>query len=433
VADRPVSPLAFERSVLPDGAELVAQPAPTGAASFAVSYLGPAGWAFEPRDRSGLAVLASELAVCGAGRLDRRAVAQLLDRSGGTLGSQCHPECTEVTLWGPLDHFRTLLPLLADAVRRPRFEPGELARVRRQFAERQLRERTQPDRRAEKELLLRMFPPAHPYRETGLGTAASLRSLGRADLTRFHRARQRWGGEVLAYTGPLSAEQFERAWGRAGGLAESSRPRPPVPETTARPRPPSIERIEVPGGSQVEVRIGGPAIARHDPGFAAAFLANEVLGGRSVLSRLFQELRERRGLVYHALSSLEAMSWGGYWSAEAGTEPRSVDTVLSLLDQEVRRLGDASVPAEELDRIRTSSIGSLALELESTADAHELAVEVAYYRLPLDFYLTWPAVLRALSPGEVRDAARRVFDPDRAVRVLAGPLSGAGAPPRAAG
>jgi zinc protease len=423
VAAERASPLRFERSALADGTELVVQPAPAGSASFAVTYLGPSGWAFDPNGREGLSLLATELAVCGGGRRDRREIARLLDRSGGTLGSQCHPECGGLTLWGPAAHLETLLPLLADAVRRPRFDGPELERVRRQLVERQMRERSQPDRAAEKALLRRIFPASHPYRETGIGSSESIARVRREDLRAFHRRRTKEGGAVLAYTGRLPARTFEKAWRAAGGEAEG-----PLPSPTPHVDPPparagSFERIEVAGGSQVEVRIGGPALARHDPEFVPAFLANEVLGGRSVLSRLFQELRERRGLVYHAASSLEAMSWGGYWSAEAGTEPKAAEEVLQLLENELRRIRTVDVPAAELDRIRTSAIGSLALELESTADAHELAVEVAYYRLPVGFYADWPATLKAVRASEIREAAAVLFDPARTTRVLAGPLA----------
>jgi zinc protease len=369
-------------------------------------------------------LLTSELAVAGAGKRDRAEVARVLDRLGATLASQCHPECSELTIWGPRTHWEKLLPLLTEAITVPRFETRELDRVRRQVLERQMRERTQPDRSADKALLRRIFSDRHPYRETGLGRAASVRRLRRADVAAFHSARSREGGSVLAITGLPSIEALGRRWcslvtDRAPGALAT------VPELPALRRPPStIERIEVPGGSQVEIRMGGPAIPRSHPAYPAAYLANEVLGGRATLARLFQELREGRGLVYGTTSELEAMTWGGYWVAEAGTEPKTVDRVCRLMRHELDRIASRDVPTQELDRIRTSAIGSLALELESTADAHELAVDVAYHRLPIDFYETWPTTLRGLTPRQVRDAAQLVFDPARTAIVLAGALGG---------
>jgi zinc protease len=425
------SPLHLERTTLPNGTELVTQPAPPTAASFAVSYLAPAGWAYDPPHREGLSLLVSEVSVSGAGRRGRAEVARMLDRYGATLTSQCHPECSELTLWGPQAHWETLLPLLTDAILTPTFDPREIGRVQRQMLERQLRETTQPDRRAEKVLLQRIFPSGHPYRETGLGTERTVRRLKRADLLRFHRDRQHAGPGVVAVTGLPPDGSFERAWRRLITLeARPSNPAPPIPREGRYPK--AVERIEVPGGSQVEIRLGGPAIARNHPLYPAAFLANEVLGGRATLSRMFQELRERRGLVYNAGSEVEAMTWGGYWMAEAGTEPKNVDRVESILRRLLRTMTEREVPAPELERIRTSAIGSLALELESTSDAHELAIDVAYHHLPTDFYEAWAGALRSLTARDVRDAARAVFDPDRSATVIAGALTPARRPGDAA-
>jgi zinc protease len=424
VPAEPRSPLALARTELPDGTLVVSQPSPAGSPSFAISYLAPSGWAFDPRGAEGLALLTSELGVCGAGRRNRAEIARVLDRLGATLGSQCHPECSELTLWGPRSHWEELLPLLTEAITVPRFEPRELDRVRRQLLERQMRERTQPDRSAEKRLLSRIFADHHPYRETGLGRASAVRRVRRNDVVRFHAARAREGGAVLAVTGLPSLDAFGRRWhalmpeGAPGG--RSGPPTLPSQRTPARP----VDRIEVPGGSQVEIRMGGPGIPRSDPAYPAAYLANDVLGGRGTLSRLFQVLREGRGLVYSASSEVEAMTWGGYWVAEAGTDPKKVDRVCRLMEGELAKIAEREVPTTELDRIRTSAIGSLALELESTADAHELAVDVAYNRLPTDFYATWPETLRALTPRAVREAAEPLFDPARTATVLAGALGG---------
>ena len=422
-ADRIAAPLRMERSTLANGLPLVRQEPPAGAATFAATFFAPAGWAFDRPELAGRAVLVAELLTGGAGRWDRAALARRLDRAAATLTSHCHPEATEVTLWGPEAHLAELLPLLADAVLRPRFDSAEIQRVRRQLLERQMRERTQPDRRAEKELFARIFPAGHPYRETGLGSPASLARLTRAELLRFFEERYRDRGAGLAIScrepiGPLT-RRLEELLGR-GGLPPAP-PGPPLP----RPPPPAPEplRIEVPGGSQVEIRTGGPSIARSDPAYPAAYLANEILGGRSLLSRLFLNLREHRGLVYHAASELEAMRWGGYWTAEAATEPRRVPRVLRLLDRETRALGRSDPTSAELDRVRESAIGSIWIDLENTASAHELAVDIAYHQLPPEYYERWPAVLRAVPARAVREAAAEAMDPDRASTVVAGPLA----------
>ncbi len=94
-----------------------------------------------------------------------------------------------------------------------------------------------------------------------------------------------------------------------------------------------------------------------------------------------------------------------------------------MLQQEVARLRDEPVPRSELTAIRESAIGELPLSLESTSDAHDLAVDVAYNRLPADHWVRWPSVLRAVQPVEVAEAAAVAFPQRGSATVLAGPLS----------
>jgi zinc protease len=416
-------PLRIEYGTAQDGLRVVRQSPPAGAASFSATYIGPAGWGFDPTMRQGVARLTNHVLTSAAGRYGRVELARLLDRSGATLARQCDPESAEVTIWGPAAEWEKLLGILAEVVLRPRFDPSDIARARRQMRERQLREASQPASRAERELLHAIFPAGHPYRETGLGTASSLARLGRSDLDRFHREHYTGGEACLIVTAPARLAAVERAVRRRfDGLRDSPVPSLPVPAVPAAGGAPRF--VNLPGRSQVEVRVGGASISRTAPEYPAAFLANEVLGGRPLLSRLFQRVRERGGLAYHASSELEAMRFGGYWVAEAGTGADRWRRVVPMLEQEVGRLSTERVRPAELEAMCRSVIGEIPLALESTSDAHELAVDVAYHRLPDDFWITWPRRLRAVRPKELRDAAALAFDRRNSMTVVAGPIDG---------
>lgn len=415
-------PLRVEYLDGDDDLRIARQAPPPGAGSFSATYVGPAGWAFDPAGGEGAARLVNQLVTAAAGSHDRVALARLLDRAGATLARSCDPESAEITIWGPADEWEYLLGVLADVVLRPRFDADDIARVRRQAAERRLREMTQPAARAEREFLRTIFPAGHPYRATGTGDARSLARLRREDLARFHRDHYGASGALVVVTTAASAREVGRAVRRrfSGLLPSRGSPlRVPEPRRTGG----GERRVDLTGRSQVEVRVGGPSIARDAPEYPAAFLANELLGGRPLLSRLFQRVREQGGLAYHASSSLEAMRFGGYWVAQAGTGADRWPRVVSMLRDEVRRLGGTDVRRKDLDTIRESAIGEIPLALESTAEAHELAVDVVYHRLPPDFWRTWPARLRAVSPAEVRRAAESALAARSASLVVAGPLA----------
>jgi zinc protease len=413
-------PLRMERTTLPSGLELVLQAPPASARSFSMSYVAPAGWGFESPEVAGLAMVAAKLIVGRPGKRSREELARILDRLGASLTSTVAPESAELTLWGPQDSWSPLLRIFSDAIFRPHFARDELQRALRQLRERQLRQEVQPDLRAEQEFLASMFPGGHPYHSTGVGTPSSAARISLEAIRRFHQLHYPAEGSVLVVTSRLSPTAAKRALAahfRADQLHRDP-PVPPLPVASARsPR----KDVTIKGQSQVAIRIGAPSVARSDPAYPELFLANEVLGGRPLLSRLFQRIREKHGLAYHASSDLEAMRWGGYWEATAGTDPTTRERVVSLMLQEIDRLSSDLIPSTELARIRESTLGTLPLEVDTTASAHELAVEVAYHRLPGDFYRTWPDRLRRLRPRDLRKAAEAGFTSDRAVVVTAGP------------
>lgn len=417
------NPLEMERALLRGGLEVVLQTAPASARSFSLSYVAPAGWAFEPPGVGGIAMAAAKLVVGRPGGRRREEVARMLDRYGATLTSSVAPESAEVTLWGPLDAWDPLVELFADAVLHPHFALEELTRVRRQLRERQLRQRVQPDLRAEQELLAGLYGPGHAYGSTGLGTPRSIARIGLADLRRFHRRHYPVRSGQLVVTSGAPRTRILRSLESRFPSTEPSE-EPPMPRLPLPDGRPARKDIEISGQSQVAVRIGARAVARSDPEYPALFLLNEVLGGRPLLSRLFQRVRERHGWAYHASSELEAMRWGGYWEAVAGTDPGTRERVVRLMLREIGRLATELIPSGELSRIRESAIGSLPLELETTASAHELAVDVAYHHLPGDFYRTWPSQLRGLSSRQLRAAAETGFTADGALVVTAGPPPG---------
>lgn len=365
--------------------------------------------------------MVNHLVATATRRSDRVALARRLDRAGATLSRQTSPESAEVTVWGPAEDGESLLALLAEVVLEPRFDAEDIARLRRQMLERQLRERTQPASRAEYELLRAIFPTGHPYRETGIGDRRSVARLDRNRLAEFHRRHYTSRDAAVIVTGPATLSQVERAVRhRFSPLPEGARLRLALPAVPA--RPPRRVMIHLPGRSQVEVRVGGTSISRSSPEYPGAFLANEALGGRPMLSRLFQRIRERNGLAYHASSQLEALRFSGFWTARAGTGADRWRRVVPMLEAEVARVRASGLPAAELRSVRESAIGEIPLSLESTADAHHLAVDVVYHGLPAEFWAEWPARLRELTPGDVRRASALAFDRTRSATVVVGPI-----------
>ena len=407
---------------LAGGARLVVQPAPAGSRRFAVSYIGPAGSGFDPVGQEGLAQLTAEGLLSGTARSDRAGLFRRLDRRGGALTVSTDPEVVHLKLTGPADEDQPLMELLAEVLDLPRFEPGEVRRIQRELTEAQLRERRIASLRAGVELLRRLFPLGHPYRLSGAGTARSLARIGPSDLRRFHRRQYSGQGAVVVLTHPGPAPVLARRAAQIFDHWPADRPPAPPQIPPVRPAAKRPHLIPLLGQSQVEIRIGAVGPPRGSPLYPACELANQLLGGRPVLSRLFQVIREQEGLAYHASSHLDAFAWGGYWELQAGTSTRNAVRVLRLLESAVQRISNEPPSLEELHRIRESAIGEIPLSMETTATAHEWAVEIGRFGLTEAHLLEWPDRIRSVSPAALTDAWQRGFDPARQVTLVAGPL-----------
>ncbi len=423
VPSPPHDPRTLSRRTLRNGLPVVLQPAPPGSVTMAATWITEGGTARDPPGGEGMSMALAQLLLAGTRSLDKRAFARALDECAGSLGCEPSWEALEVHASGPAGSEARLLGLMAEVVSSPRLDAGELARVIRQQEEALLRQRSQPEERAERALLEAVFPRGHPYRRNPLGKAPLLPTLTRDALEQFHQhyLPTRGGRLVITSPRPLRAlwPLLERTF---GGLELRSGPSPPpsvppVPGATTGP-----VYVPLAGTVQVEVLVGRAVPPRDHPDFPALYLANEILGARPTISRLFQVVRERRGFTYGVGSELECLRWGGLFTAQAGTDLKHRKVVEDLLCRELRRLAEGSLRTRELDAIRESLLGSLPLLWESARQAHGMALTVAYFDLPTDHYWRWPETLRAISPEEVtRVARRRLVGPGPPFVVASGP------------
>jgi zinc protease len=186
-------------------------------------------------------------------------------------------------------------------------------------------------------------------------------------------------------------------------------------------------RIVVPmmNKSQADIAYGFTAIARSDPDFYAFWLMNVAFGQYAIGGRLGDSIRERQGMAYYVSSSLDANLAPGPLTIRAGVSPANVDRALDSIDEEIARLVEDGVTAQELDESRRYLIGSMPRSLETNAAiANFLQVE-EFFGLGLDYDARLPDLLNAVTLDDVRAAARRVLDPSRATIVIAGPYAGA--------
>jgi predicted Zn-dependent peptidase len=201
------------------------------------------------------------------------------------------------------------------------------------------------------------------------GTAASIQALTRTQVNRYYRSRYRPEVTTVAAAGNVEhgdvVRGVRKAFGRNGFLSGSATPRPPRLADRARPTRPGQLRTERPF-EQVTVVLGSGGLTRSDPRRHALGVLNAALGGGSS-SRLFQEVREARGLAYSVYSFASSYSDAGVVGVSAGTLPGKADELLTVVREQLARVAADGLTEEELERGQGQLRGGLVLSLEDTA------------------------------------------------------------------
>jgi zinc protease len=183
-----------------------------------------------------------------------------------------------------------------------------------------------------------------------------------------------------------------------------------------------VRRTVITATQDVSIELGSPALARTSPDFDPLVLANAIYGASgSFESRLFREVREKRGLVYGASSSLEADRDRGTFTISFSAVPSKVDEAETVVRSELRRMQDEDVSADELARAKTRIVAEQLNAEQATSTIAGDLMRIALDDLPSTYYTTLSDRYASTTPGDVRRAAQTYFHPDNLVEVWIGP------------
>jgi zinc protease len=215
-----------------------------------------------------------------------------------------------------------------------------------------------------------------------------------------------------------------RAADAAGRVFGPWRTPPPIAIVPAQVAPATRRhRLVIPmmNKAQADIAYGFITIARADPAYYAFSLMNNALGQYAIGGRLGDSIRERQGMAYYVFSSLDANVVEGPLVIRAGVSPGNVDRAIASIDEEIALLARDGPTEKELDDSRRYLIGSMPRTLETNAGIAQFLQTEEFFGLGLDYDVRLPGLLGAVTLDDVRAAARRALDPDRAALVIAGP------------
>jgi zinc protease len=413
----PAAATTIERVVSPGGIEawLVRQPSvPLVALDFAMV----GGANEDPADKAGLAHMVASLIDEGAGDLDADAYHQRLEDNA-----------IELSFTANRDHFRGSLRTLTanrelafDTLRlsltAPRFDDAAVERIRTQILADLRRATTSPSEIAS-DLWWRTAFAGHPYGRPVHGTLESVPRIDVADLKAYARRVFARSTLKIAVVGDIDAASAGALIDKAFGALPKTPELAPVAVAT----PQGLGRrvvvdLDVP---QAVVMFGGEGVSRSDPDFFPAYLVNHILGGGAMSSRLYREVREKRGLAYGVWTGLVPLAHAAIITGSTATRADRTADTLAIIDDEMHRLAETGPTAEELAKTKSFLTGSYGLYFDTSSKIAAQLVQIQLDNLGIDYINKRNDMIEAVTPADAQRMAKRLLDGKMLVTVVGRP------------
>jgi predicted Zn-dependent peptidase len=376
------------------------------------------GGRYEAAEVNGVCHFIEHLLFKGTRRRSARRISQDVEGIGGYLNAFTSEEMTCYHSKARHDRFDELFDVLSDMFLNSRFDPVEIDKERGVIKEELAMYLDQPQHRVQ-ELLNETLWPDQPLGRPLTGTEETLDRLDRARLVDYQRENYVAGRTIIAAAGRLDHARIVRAVSRLAGRFPQGRVPQFTPVTGSQSRP--NVRLFTKETEQTQLALGIRTCSRHDPRRYALRLLNTVLG-ENMSSRLFQVVREDRGLAYSIYSSPVFFEDAGSLVISAGLDLDNLSRTLKLIMLELARLVRTPVGAVELRRARDYVIGQIDLSLEST-DSQMMSLGE---NLISHGKVFMPAEVKRrlgkVTAAEMRAAARDFFRPEHLNLALVSPL-----------
>ena len=408
----------LRRTVLPNGLIILTERM-EHLRSVAMGVWIKSGSRCEPAETNGISHFVEHMLFKGTRSRTAQHIAREMDSIGGNLDAFTGKETICFNVKSLADHVPIALDVLSDLVLNPVFADNDIERERGVILEEIKIDEDNPDVLVH-ELFTQSFWKDHPLGWPILGTTETVAKLDQKSLFDYHGDRFHGGNMVFSAAGNLDHDKFADAVaakfsGLSGGetLHELA-----APESTAKVILRNKRSLE-----QVQICLGVPAPPITDDNRYATLILNTVLGG-GMSSRLFQSIREERGMVYSIYSDLSPYRDTGTLCVYAGTSAGKALEVVDLILSEFTKLKQELLSAEELTRAKDQVKGNILLGLESSnARMANLARQEMYFR---NFFTVEEVIARIdeVEAGQVQAMAQKLFDPSRIAVTLLGRLNG---------
>ena len=365
-------------------------------------FLKGAGTITESPEKAGVAHLVSAVITKGTENLSALEIAERIESIGAGLGADASTDYFSLSLKTVSSDFEPMLKLLGEIMRSPTFPESEVELERKLTLQGIRSQKEQPFNVAFNQLRQQMYPQ-HPYGISVLGTETSLGNLTREDLKQYHQTYFRPDNLIISLSGRITKEQAVNSISEVFGDWHS--PEQPLPDAsvTSPSLNPSVQEI-IQDTQQSIVMLGYLATKVNLEDYPVLKLISTYLGN-GLSSRLFVELREKRGLAYDVSAFFPTRLDTAPFITYMGTAPTNTQTAIEGLSTEVERLTKQTLSEEELQGAKNKLLGQYALGKQTNG---EIAQTYGWYEtlgLGVEFDRTFQDTIPPITPEQVREVA----------------------------
>ena len=384
----------------------------------AIDFAFVGGAAQDAPGKGGTAHLVASLLDEGAGEIASKAFHERLERKAIELSYQADRDNLRGTLRTLSANRDEAFEDLRLSLTAPRFDQADVDIIKEQVLSTVRHATTSPTEAASQRWWQTAFPD-HPYGRPVDGTLASVPPLTAEDLRDYtHRVLARANLKV-AVVGDIDVEAVKAMLDRVFGALPAQPQLTPVANATPQGLGRTVVvKLDVP---QAVMTFGGPGIARKDPDFMAAYIVNHILGGGAFSSRLYGEVREKRGLAYSVYDTLLWLNHAALFIGGTATRADRAAETLTIIDREIRRLAENGPTADELATAKDYLNGAFALNLDTSSKIAALLVQLQLDGLGIDYFQRRPELIAAVTLADAKRVARRLLDKGLLVTIAGRP------------
>ncbi len=405
---------AFPR--LADAVEIQEVSSPSGIKAYLVeNYTSPiitvsfsfaGGTTQDPQGKEGITHLLSTMLDEGAGSIDGPNFQAQTENLGMEIRFSAERDYFTGTMQTLSENSVESFELLRLALSQPRFDTASMERMRQAILKGLKRRQSSPRAIASIALRKSLFKD-HPYGRPKRGTIESVGQLSRDDLSDIHRRLLVKKGLVIGVVGAINKQELGTIIDVVFGSLPAESDLDHIAEAKLEFGSKIRKDMDI---KQSIVSLALPGMRRSDPDFFAAYLANHILGGGSFSSRLYEEVREKRGLAYSIYSYIATYSHAAFTLVGTSTDPKRADEAIEIIRSELRRMAETGPDAQELQAAKKYIIGSYAIRnLDTSIKVAGVLVAIQQVDLGIDYIDRREDIINSVTLEDVKRAAAKLL------------------------